>query len=109
MVNLVFPAFSLLLVIILAYVIFNLVEKLYNLKAKIKIKDEQIKNLEISRSNLDDMLDVALNGQIELLKFIDNFRNFTSEHNRKVIDKWRTDILRTKEIYVDRWRAKDKE
>ena len=95
-------AFLLILSVIIIYVLNNKVEELEKDKA---ITEKYIKIIKESRNNLEDTVDNALKGQLVLLDFIDNFKSFISIENRKIVNKWKTDVLKTKEIYSARFKA----
>lgn len=74
------------------------------LKKALESKTAMISELEISCDNLEEMLDESLQGQLQLIRFIDNFSPLISEENKAVFADWRMKISKVKEAYVERWR-----
>ncbi len=108
------PVADILLIICLSlfiaffgWMVFELSNQIEHWRRKYNLLSIQLKGRDESILRLDLMLLEALDGQLELLKFIENFSAFMSPKNREIIHDWKIKIQRTKEVYVERWRESD--
>lgn len=95
------------LCVFFGWIIFELSNQIEFWKRKYNILTVQIRGRDESILRLDDLLIESLNGQLELIKYLENFKNFMSERNQEVLQDWKMKITRTKEIHVERWREWD--
>lgn len=96
-----------LLLAFFGWIVYELSNQIEHWHRKYNLLTIQLKGRDESVLRLDMMLLEALDGQLELLKFIGNFSAFMSPKNREIIHDWKIKIQRTKEVYVERWREKD--
>lgn len=67
--------------------------------------DEHIKHQRKSITNLEDLLNDALDGQLNLISNLEQFTEHMNEADRAIVKNWKISIARVKEVYVDKWRA----
>lgn len=89
------------------WIVYELSNQIEHWRRKYNLLTIQLKGRDESVLRLDMMLLEALDGQLELIKFIENFAPFMSSKNREILHDWKIKIQRTKEVYVERWREKD--
>lgn len=67
--------------------------------------DKYIEKQRKSITNLEDLLNEALNGQLNLIINLEQFGEYMSEADKATVKNWKISIARVKEVYVDKWRA----
>jgi len=67
--------------------------------------DEHIKHQRKSITNLEDLLNDALDGQLNLISNLEQFTEHMNDADRAIVKNWKISIARVKEVYVDKWRA----